>query len=428
MSRYGDRGNAAGAAPRQDRQRERRRGQRGSLAWRAAGWLSAFLVLLLVAISVAAYAKYRAVWGSIRRIDVTGLGNRPPRYNDALNVLLIGSDSRAGQNRKFGAGIQGQRSDTVMLLHISPGHRGVTVMSLPRDTMVPYLGCPSDGAAAPGQQADPGHRERLNQTFANGGPGCLWKTVEAQAGIHIDHFIELTFTGFEHVINDIGGVNICLPVAVDDPDSGLSLQSGEHHVMGAQALAFWRERHIGLGSDLQRIQRDQYLMASIVRGVARSEFLGDPGRLYAVVTDTARAMTTDAGMDLTTMLTIAESLRGLSSKAVQFVTVPDVPYPRDRQAEIEFAQPQAAALFSAIAHDQALPRATRAVRAGAVRPVRRPVDDVHRHVPAAHSSAPAPVPVNGLARTYGGINATAPACGDQAAFAGGDVPADFPNP
>ena len=398
MSRNGDLHDAAGEAPRQRRPRQHRPRRCRPLAWRAAGWLAAFLVLLPVVVSLGAYVRYRSVWDSIRRIDVTGLGHRPPKYNNALNVLLIGSDSRAGQNRRFGAGIQGQRSDTIMLLHISPDHHHMTVVSIPRDTVVASL---------------------VNQTFAIGGPGCLWKTVEQETGVHIDHFVELTFTGFEHVINDIGGVRICLPTAINDPDSGLSLAAGVHHVTDAQALAFWRERHIGLGSDLQRIQRDQYLVASMVRSVARADILGSPARLYAVLIDAARAMTTDAALTPGTMLTIGESLHSLSSKSVQFVTVPEVPYPRDPQAETKFAQPQASALFTAIARDHALPERARP----ATRLASRPGARAHRRPPA-----PGIAPVGKLARTLGGITGSAPACGDQAAFAGGDVPADFPGP
>jgi LCP family protein required for cell wall assembly len=385
------------------------------------GWLAVFLVLLLVTVSLGAYVKYRTVWGSIRRIEITGLGHRPPRHNSALNILLIGSDTRTGKNSKFGAGIKGQRSDTVMLLHISPGRRHVTVVSIPRDTVLPYLGCPPAGPSEPGQRASPGRRERINQTFANGGPGCLWKTVEQVTGIHIDHFVELTFTGFEQVINDVGGVSICLPVAIDDPDSGLNLTAGVHHVMGAQALAFWRERHIGAGSDLQRIQRDQYLMAAVVRDVRHTNILGRPARIYAVVADTARAMTTDAGLDQQTMLTIAESLKGLSSRSVRFVTVPEVPYPPDRQAEVEFAQPQADALFRAVARDHAVPGPA------AHRASRQAVRRTPGAQPPPPSAAGAP-PVDGLVRKFGGISAKAPVCGDQAAFAGGDVPSDFPRP
>jgi len=403
-------------------------------AWKVTGWISGVLVLVLVAGSLTAYIKYRDVWNSIHRVPITGLGNRPPRYNtEALNILLIGSDSRAGANSRFGAGISGQRSDTIMILHISPGHRGATVISIPRDSMVPLVSCPSAGPGAPGQQAAPGQTERVNATYANGGPGCLWKTVEQETGIHIDHFIALTFTGFERIINDIGGVNVCLPEPVDDPDSGLRLAAGLHHVGGAEALAFWRERHIGTGSDLQRIERDQYLMASLLQGLSHSDILGSPSKIYSVVVDAAGAMTTDTGLDLTTMLRIAESLRGVSTSAVQFVQVPEVPYPGDPQAEVIFEQPQARELFRAVSYDRTPTGPARDAKSG-----------THHTGPAASSpSAPSGAPaagksarpsgspspsVSGLNKKYGGINGSARACHDQGAFSGSDAPANFPNP
>jgi len=396
-----------------------------------AGWLSAAVALLLVAASLAVYARYRSIWNSIHRVAITGLGPQPPQYTRALNILLIGSDSRAGANRRFGSGIQGQRSDTIMILHIAPGHQRATVLSIPRDSMVPYLPCSVEPGFA-GQQADQGE-ERINATFASGGPGCLWKTVEHETGIHIDHFIQLSFTGFEHIINDIGGVSVCLPEAVNDPASGLRLTAGLHHVMGAQALAFWRERHIGTGSDLQRIQRDQYLMAALLQATAHSDIRGSPTRLYSIVVDAATAMTTDTELDLSTMLRIAASLRGLSSRSVQFVQVPEIPYPPDPQAEVTFEQPEAGALFSAIAHDTALPGPARGGRPRGG-PRSRPSRDPSSPAPstaapsASASSSTATAkspPVSGMSQTYGSIQGSARVCGDKAAFAGGDVPGDF---
>jgi LCP family protein required for cell wall assembly len=247
-------------------------------------WTSVFIVVVLVAGALVGYLKYRNIWNSIKRVDVHKdlrvLSKRPPKYGSALNILLIGSDSRAGANAQFGAGagIQGQRSDSVLLLHISPGRKRITVLSFPRDSVVPVLSCPAEAGTA-GQQAAPGQIEQINSTFAYGGPGCLWATVEQTTHIHVDHFIELNFTGFQKVIDDIGGVNICLPFAIHDPKSQLHLSKGRHHVMGREALAFWRIRYIGEGSDLQRIQRDQYLMASIVQGVTHSDLLSSPARI-----------------------------------------------------------------------------------------------------------------------------------------------------
>jgi LCP family protein required for cell wall assembly len=311
---------------------------------------------LLVVSSLYFYSVYRNDVNSIHQIKITGLGNRPPKYTNALNILLIGSDTRKGANKQFGRSLVdgGQRSDTIILLHVSPGRKGAVVISFPRDTVVPTLACQAHGTGTPGQLADPNAFERINATFANGGPSCLYKTVEQITGVRLTHFVQLDFVGFEHVVNDIGGVDICLPFAVSNPQSGLHLTAGKHHVKGKQALAFWRVReNIGEGSDLQRIQRDQYLMASLVQGVEKSNILGSVTRVFSVVKDVASAMTTD--MDLNSMTSILGSVRNLNTKDIQFVQVPTVAYPGDPQAEVEFAQPGAQDLFSAIAHDKTLP-------------------------------------------------------------------------
>jgi LCP family protein required for cell wall assembly len=229
------------------------------------------------------------------------------------------------------------------------------VVSVPRDTEVPILSCAaSDGAT--GQQAVPGQLEPINYTLSYGGPICTWKTLDYVTHVHIDHFIQLDFTGFEKIIDDIGGVNVCLPFSVNDPMSGLKLTAGRHHIRGAQALAFWRTREdLGFGSDLQRIQRDQYLMASLVQGIERSGLLNSPTKVLGVVKDAADAMTTDSTMDQSQMLKIATSLKGLASQSVQFITVPNVPYVANNQ-KVQLAQPQADEVFYAIAHDTKLPK------------------------------------------------------------------------
>jgi LCP family protein required for cell wall assembly len=328
-----------------------------SLAQKVAAWTSVVVVGVLVAGTLAAYAKYRSFWDSIKRIDVQALvGNQPPKLNNAENILLIGSDTRVGQDGIGGSAAEtpGGRSDTLMLLHISPGHHEATVISIPRETMVPILNCPaSDGTT--GQQAEPGQVELINAALDFGGPVCTWKTFEDVTGIHLDHFIELDFTGFEKIINDLGGVTVCLPFAVDDPTSGLDLSAGRHHVFGREALAFWRTREgVGDGSDLERIQRDQYLMVALVQGMEHSGLLHSPGKILKVVRDATNAMTTDTGLDQNAMLQIAESLEGLSSSDVQFITAPNVPYPADDNNVI-FEEPQADELFSAIQHDTTLP-------------------------------------------------------------------------
>jgi LCP family protein required for cell wall assembly len=364
MSRRTDVSQTRFSLPRRGNRRQQSRGRRPKLPLgkRIAAWTSIGVTAVLVIAALAAYVKYRSIWDSIRRVDVTGLiGDQPPKLNNAENILVIGSDTRVGQNGVGGSAsvTTGGRSDTLMVLHISPGDAGVTVMSIPRDSMVPILSCAaSDGTA--GQQAAPGQLERINAALNNGGPACTWKTVAEQTGIHIDHFIQLDFTGFEKIIDDLGGVTICLPTAVDDPKSGLNLSKGIHHVYGTEALAFWREREaVGNGSDLERIQRDHYLLASLVQGIEHSGLLNSPSKVLRVIGDAANAMTTDTGLDQSTMLHILESLRGVRSRQVTFVTAPNVPYPPDTN-EVEFAEPAASELFSAIAHDNKLPKAAKA--------------------------------------------------------------------
>jgi LCP family protein required for cell wall assembly len=339
------------------------------------GWLAAVVAGVLVLATLGFYFKIRSEWDTIGHLTVTGseLGKRPPKYNDALNILMIGSDSRAGRNAKIGGYDQGQRSDTVMVVHLAPGRHRVIGMSIPRDTVVPVLACPASNGTA-GQQAAPGVVERINATFAAGGPVCLWKTVEQVTGIHIDHFAELDFVGFEKVINSLGGVEVCLPAAVDDPMSGLDLSAGKHRIMGSQAIAFWRTREgLGMNDDPQRIERDQFLMASLVQGIEHSNLLGSPARIFSVLSDIASALTIDQGLGEQGILKIAESMNGISGKSVQFVTAPFEAYPGDPKAELQLAQPQASQLFSAIAHDQTLPKAKQP--GSPARPVITPVTD-----------------------------------------------------
>lgn len=315
--------------------------------------LAILATLTITFVSLSAYAAYRNVYDSIHHVTVTSgeLGKRPPKLNGSENILIIGSDSRNGTHGKYGRGIQGSRSDTSMLLHISPTHTGAIVISFPRDTMVPILQCDRDDNGHPGQQAQPGVLEQLNSTFSFGGPACLWKTLEQITRIHIDHFVEVDFGGFKSIVNDVGGVPVCLPYAIKDPASKLNLPAGKSVVHGDQALAFVRERHIGYGSDLQRINRQQVFLASLAQEIKRSSSLSDPTKLYGLVHDIASSLTTDSGLTLTDMYAIANSLKGLSTSALQFIMAPVVPYPPNPNDLVEFSQPPADELFRAIARD-----------------------------------------------------------------------------
>jgi LCP family protein required for cell wall assembly len=341
--------------------RLRRRREPGTRKRHWLRWTSLAVVVIVAVGGIGAYTKYRQVYDSIKRVPLTDLGKRPVQYSTASeNILVYGSDSRAGltahQQAEFHTGNdQTDNTDTIMLIHMSPGRRLITVLSIPRDTMVPMYQCAA-GPGYPGQAANPSQYVQINALLSIGGPSCLFKTVEQQTGIYIDHFIGMGMLGFVNVIDDLGGVNVCVPFVVNDPMSGLELPAGKDHVTGVQALAFWRTREdIGTGSDLERIQRDQFMSAQLVKAVLGSDLLGSPLKLLHVVTDAASQMTTDNGMSPADLFDIGESLRGLNSKDVQFVTAPNEPFPAE-SGRVQFAEPQAAEVFSAIAHDVTVPK------------------------------------------------------------------------
>ena len=293
---------------------------------------------------------------------------------NSQNILVYGDDTRTGltahQQYVLHAGHdQTNNTDTIMVVHISPGHHGVTVVSIPRDTMVPVYECDS-GTGYTGQQANPAGAVQINSLLQIGGPTCLWKTVEQVTGIRIDHFIGIGLLGFVKVVNDLGGVNVCVPFNVNDTTSGLNLKAGEQHISGVQALAFWRTReNLGDGSDLERIQRDQFMSAQVVKGVLHSGLLSNPIKLLNVVTDAAASMTTDAGMSVSDLVQIGQSFRNLSGQNVQFITAPNEPWTQNAN-RIQLMQPQAGEVFGAIARDMTVPKVSATPRAFVLR--RRP--------------------------------------------------------
>jgi LCP family protein required for cell wall assembly len=392
------------------------------------------MAVALVSGVLTAYAVYRDVFGKIHQVKVTGLGKRPRSYDNAMNILVIGSDTRSGTNSRFGKHISGQRSDTILVLHLSPGLKRAVVLSIPRDSVAPVLACPRE-PGSPGQVARPGRIEQINETFSNGGPGCLWKTIEHTTHIRLDHFAELNFTGFEHVINDLGGVRICLPFPISDPRSKLHLAAGIHHVGGAQALAYWRVRYIGAGSDLERIQRDQFLMASVAQKVKQTNLLSDPTRIFRIVRDVAESLTTDSGLRQSDMIALAQRLRTLPLRGMHFVQVPVVTYPPNPNW-VQWSD-QASRLFRAIAHDSKLPRTARHhgrrhPRTGGGVPASRPQPRSASASPGKASTGPGKAsaspgkagqprshsPLSGVTKRYGGITAGARVCSDRGAFAG----------
>ncbi|GAA2278815.1 hypothetical protein GCM10010402_39260 [Actinomadura luteofluorescens] len=324
---------------------------RGRL-WRMLGWVSIGLSLVLVAGSLTAYGFWRRLDGQIDRENVDGkLGeHRPPKLNNSLNILMMGSDSRAGENARYGAEA-GQRSDTTILLHISPGGQSAIGVSFPRDSMVQMPPCKRrNGTTVPAQFG------MINAAFSNGGPACTWRTIESLTKIHIDHYVEVDFAGFKRVVDALGGVEICVPRRIDDPKAELHLRAGRQTVHGDQALGYVRTRYVlGDGSDLDRIKRQQAFMASVVKKATDKGMLSDPGRTYAFLSAATKSIKADSGLTLSVMQKLAGSLGGMSAGKVRFVTVPVEAFPQDEN-RVQFAQAAAEPLFRAIREDNKLPQ------------------------------------------------------------------------
>ncbi|MEV1169013.1 LCP family protein [Nonomuraea sp. NPDC049784] len=311
------------------------------------GWVSIGLTFVLVAVSLAAYAYYRRIEGGIDRVPIEVGASRPPETG-ALNVLLVGSDSREGDNKRYGPHLKeiGERTDTIMLLHISPNRDKATMISFPRDSMVMIPECRSrTGTVLPG-----GLRQ-INSAFNDGGINCTIKTLESLTNIKINHFVKVDFTGFKGIIDAIGGIEICLPKAVNDPKSKLVLGAGKHVVNGEQALGYVRTRYaLGDGSDLSRIQRQQVFLTKVLEAVTNGGLLTNPARLNAFLEASAAAVTVDSGLTLDRMLDIANSVKGLTAKELKGITVPTEPYPQDKN-RVQFSQPAARDFFEGVRND-----------------------------------------------------------------------------
>jgi LCP family protein required for cell wall assembly len=259
----------------------------------------------------------------------SGTASATPLPTEAVNILVLGSDSRSGaENQELGGGDStGARSDTAMVVHIDAGRTGATVVSIPRDTLVTRPSCPlpSGGSTAVAYGA------MFNTAYSVGGPVCAVKTVESMTNVRMDHFIEVDFSGFAKLVDALGGVTVTTEEDIDDEDSHLHLAAGTHHLDGTQALALARTRHgIGDGSDLGRIGLQQTLVKALLEQISSTDLLTSPTRLYEVADAVTGSLTTDTGLDSLTELTeLGQSLKRLSAGNVTTVTMPVVTAPSD---------------------------------------------------------------------------------------------------
>ncbi|MET9669743.1 LCP family protein [Streptomyces sp. NPDC006475] len=332
------------------RGRARHRARRRSL--RIAAWTA----LGVVAVGGGGLAYlYSQLNGNIQGTDINAaLGKDRPgeQRNGSMNILLLGSDSRAGTHGQYGSGVTGARSDTAMVLHVDKTHKKASVVSVPRDTVVERPACAKPG----GGTAPAEHRAMFNESYQAGGPACTVKTVEKMSGVRMDHYLEVDFKGFTKLIDELGGVNVTTSKAIKDDSSHLSLPAGKHTLKGEQALELVRTRHaVSDGSDLGRIQLQQTFIKALLHRVDSIGLASDPTKLYDLADTATRTVSADSDLaSATKLLGLAKDLKGIKPDRMNMVTLPVTYDPKDpgRVVPLKKASQQ---VWDALREDRPIP-------------------------------------------------------------------------
>ncbi|WP_159941117.1 MULTISPECIES: LCP family protein [unclassified Nocardiopsis] len=310
----------------------------------AGQWVACGATALAILVSLGSYGWYQGIVGNITTAQVdTDTWDRPTSVEGVMNLLIIGSDVRSGENANYGEA-EGERPDTMLIASINVDSGAATLVNLPRDLIVDLPGC----EAVEGYEGMGPHSGMINSAMTFGGVGCQWKAVEQVTGVHLDHFVMMDFTGFKDMVNAIGGVEMCIPAPIEDPKAHLELDAGLQKLNGEESLGYVRSRYgQGDGSDLSRIDRQQQFMGAMLRQVLSSEVMTSPVTITNFLGAVTDSVTTDEELTVDTMTDIAISMREVDLGRIQFVTVPNGQHPADPN-RLAMSEPAASELFAAI--------------------------------------------------------------------------------
>lgn len=315
--------------------------QAGPLAARA---IIAFLSVLVLLISGLGYFAVGSIGDVANAGNLTlggGEGVKDGEARDgATDILLVGSDSRsdAQGNRLSDDEIamlragdeENDNTDTIMVIRVPNDGSSATAVSVPRDTYVgddEYGNMKINGVY--GAHKDARHAELVEQGFTNdaelesrskeSGREGLIDAVSDLTGITVDHYAEIGLLGFVLLTDAVGGVDVCLNNAVNEPLSGADFSAGRQTLGGSDALSYVRQRHGLPRGDLDRIVRQQAFMASLVNQVLSSGTLTNPSKLSALADAVMRSVIIDDGWDV---MGFATQLQNLAGGNVIFTTIP----------------------------------------------------------------------------------------------------------
>jgi LCP family protein required for cell wall assembly len=324
-------------------------------ALKAAGLVVLALALVL---GLSAAYTYRRFDGNLTPLDVDR-AIVEPRLSDPetdeprtpLNILVMGDDTRAGDN-DIGDGEAGLGgSDTTILLHLSADRSRAYGISIPRDSQVTRPDCrDEDGEIVPGE-AD----VDWNLAFAVAGPGCTVSQLEQTTGVHVHNTVVVDFAGFQAMVDAVDGVEVCLPTPIDDREHGIYLEAGTRRITGREALSYVRVRsNIGVEeSDLARAKRQQAFLSSLAHQVVSADTLSHPTRLLRFLEAATSSLTTDLE-SVTQIARVGAQFRDIGLDEITFLTIP-VEYTPDRNDVLW--TPAAREVWQRIDNDEPLTRA-----------------------------------------------------------------------
>lgn len=319
-----------------------------SLVMKIVGVIAA--VVLVSGAGVAAYAAYDITASfADDTVELEGQGPVPPdigAIEGGVNLLLVGTDECEPEYEQYfgarctGADAGGQLNDVNMLVHISDNPRRVTVISFPRDLMIPIPECTRENGSTSGAMS----KQQINSAWSYGGLSCVNKTISELSGQNIPFAAKVSFGNVINITDAIGGVDVCIGNGgIKDKHTGINWPAGERTVQGIEALQFLRTRH-GLenGSDLARISNQQQYMSSLARKLVSDEVLANPATLYKLATTAVDNITPSESLaNPMTLVQIALAAKGVPFEDINFVQYPvnadpadpDRVVPNDRLAD-----------------------------------------------------------------------------------------------
>lgn len=301
-------------------------------------WSATILSVLILGTAGAGYLWYQHLNNNLETDDLNIGDHRAPEPTPnaagqtPLNILLIGSDARdSKENQKLGGAKETFGSpplaDVQMLLHLSADRTNMSVISMPRDTLLSVPKCtdPDDGKVYEAST----QRTMTNQTLGRGGPGCTVATWEKLTDIHINHFMEVDFSGVVSMADAIGGVPVCVDANIHSRDSqghgsGLKLEEGTTAVKGEQALQWLRTRYgFDDGSDISRAKAQHMYMNSLVRELRNNANLSSPNKLRRLAETATSALKVDDGLgSVKKLFDLSNELKKVSPERTTMTTMP----------------------------------------------------------------------------------------------------------